>query len=383
MGIGSVRSLMAVEEDALGPVRGETAEVAPDDSLRYVSMSLRTTDDRELLVDLLSRAAGQQVGDRSVSARQFAALDRHRLLMLVPHSWHVDDDLDLASRHRAIAAAELRRRHTMRETVALLDAHGIELRVLKGLATAQLDYSQPAHRQTGDVDLLVRPEDFDGAVEALRGAGADLPRAAPGSELDKGVTLHIDRGQRVDLHWRLTQYSDQPPEVLFGRPAPLPDDSGLAMPADLRLVHAAAHLLYTPPGHRLLSGLADITAIRSRPEVDLDHARDVAIQLGMEGIVSAALRLEADLLARPTGELAAWQPPSRAERRAFVRVDRQLIAEHWLTVRSIEGRRRQARYLWHHATRPAELRGDATNYLSYLRRALPRRLGGQNLADPR
>ena len=52
--------------------------------------------------------------------------------------------------------------------IAGLNAAGIEFRVLKGCATAHLDYPDPSLRLTSDVDLLVRQGQLGAATEVLR-----------------------------------------------------------------------------------------------------------------------------------------------------------------------------------------------------------------------
>ena len=59
----------------------------------------------------------------------------------------------------------------------LLSSAGIRHAVLKGCATAQLDYPDPALRVTGDVDVLIGRDDYSLAIATLEGAG--LRRMAP------------------------------------------------------------------------------------------------------------------------------------------------------------------------------------------------------------
>ena len=59
----------------------------------------------------------------------------------------------------AMAVAVRLERHLLDVSARLGDA-AITVAVLKGAATAHLDYEDPALRQFGDVDLLVHPEDF-------------------------------------------------------------------------------------------------------------------------------------------------------------------------------------------------------------------------------
>jgi hypothetical protein len=90
------------------------------------------------------------------------------------------------------------------ETCAALEAKGIESRVLKGPALAHLAYPDPSLRCFGDVDVLVRPDDYDPAVEVLRSMGARrrFPEPRPGFDrrFGKGVSFATADGMEVDLH---------------------------------------------------------------------------------------------------------------------------------------------------------------------------------------
>lgn len=94
-----------------------------------------------------------------------------------------------------------------RMLLAVLDeltAAGVEPRVLKGSAVAHLDYPKSHERLFGDVDLLVRAEEFDRAVAALTGAGhrRRFPQPRPGFDrrFSKGTSFVTVGGFELDLH---------------------------------------------------------------------------------------------------------------------------------------------------------------------------------------
>ncbi|MFN2538028.1 MAG: nucleotidyltransferase family protein [Mycobacteriales bacterium] len=136
---------------------------------------------------------------------------RHHLLGLL---WHAieDDQLpvtlpqrdEVAREHIQVMGGVLRLEAQLLRVVRALQDEGIETRVLKGSAVAHLDYPDPALRPFGDVDLLVRSDDFDAAVAALKGTG--LPRAfsepRPGFDrrYGKGASFRGDKGFELDLH---------------------------------------------------------------------------------------------------------------------------------------------------------------------------------------
>ena len=53
------------------------------------------------------------------------------------------------------------------ETVDLLRRSGVPTIALKGNATAYLDHADPANRQVGDIDLLIRPDQLEEAMQIL------------------------------------------------------------------------------------------------------------------------------------------------------------------------------------------------------------------------
>ena len=137
-----------------------------------------------------------------------AALVRAAALGLSPDNANDDDErpvadaatVSLAVSHRVqgLLAAALERNVIVADaetTTAVLDAHlaalrtclvaeetavlafdalhgaGVECRVLKGIAIAELDHDDPSHRVFGDADMLVARADYGGALDALSGAG--------------------------------------------------------------------------------------------------------------------------------------------------------------------------------------------------------------------
>lgn len=114
---------------------------------------------------------------------------------------------DQASLHEALGVrliSDLRVEAECVGVVEMLERHGIGSVVLKGLATAHLDYTNPSFRSTNDVDLLVRPPDLLGAVHCLERAGyrRDLPERRPGFDrrFAKDVTMYGPNGVEIDLH---------------------------------------------------------------------------------------------------------------------------------------------------------------------------------------
>lgn len=116
-----------------------------------------------------------------------------------------DDQAHVANeRHVMFLALALRLEATLLRVTELLATRGVGTRVLKGLAVAHLDYPDPALRCSADVDLLVRSEQLEMALEAMQAAGwtRDLPERRPGFDhrFGKEVTLYTERGVEIDVH---------------------------------------------------------------------------------------------------------------------------------------------------------------------------------------
>ena len=92
--------------------------------------------------------------------------------------------------------------------VPYLEEAGVDATVLKGLGLAILDYGGADHRAFGDLDLLVRPGQFDLASRALKDAGyrpvSMAPRVAgDGEEKDLHHRIFERAPFAIDLHHRV------------------------------------------------------------------------------------------------------------------------------------------------------------------------------------
>ena len=279
------------------------------------------------------------------SPRTRALLERHRISTLVPLALVEAPHREwLRQQHLTIAATHLRIRSAATTVLSLLHGAGIETRVLKGLATAELDYPNHQLRHTGDVDLAVRPGDLDRAVELLRdndhrlqptpGAdradGATRPSPSQHPALLRGWTLDAPNGVEVDLHNRLFLRSPFDDELFADAGEQLRLVPGRGLRAEHRLVHAAGHFMIAQPGTRRMSGVVDIARLFHRADLDLDEARRFAAALGVESLVCAGLRVEARLSGRTEvlNALDEWRQPDWLDRATFVAAHRRLVLEH-------------------------------------------------------
>ncbi|MST34077.1 hypothetical protein GHK86_15275, partial [Acidimicrobiaceae bacterium USS-CC1] len=113
-------------------------------------------------------------------------------------------EASLVEAHRNALARDLLVERTVLWAVGCLDASGVDHRVLKGTATAHLDYDDPGLRSFVDADLLVRADQWDRAVAALEEGGARResrePRRGWDRQFAKCVTLTTPDRYEIDLH---------------------------------------------------------------------------------------------------------------------------------------------------------------------------------------
>ena len=107
---------------------------------------------------------------------------------------------------RMAAARERVRYDTVRRLArglfATLRDRGVEAIVLRGLVLAETVYPEPHRRHTHDLDLHVRPDLLDDAIEAARAAGF-AERAEDPDRLPGGVRLVHSSGLPLELHTSL------------------------------------------------------------------------------------------------------------------------------------------------------------------------------------
>lgn len=110
------------------------------------------------------------------------------------------------------------------DALAMLESRAIPCAAFKGVATLAYLYTGPGQRTLQDVDILVRPEQWQKALELLeangfvRSVGGTLDEYlafvhhSPGSAGNEAISLSHDQGTAVDLHWRLGRLD---PEILL------------------------------------------------------------------------------------------------------------------------------------------------------------------------
>jgi len=239
-----------------------------------------------------------------------------------------DAALMVAARNRTmrslVLAAELSR---LADRFA---AAGIPLIALKGPALAQDLFGDPAARDPGDLDLLIRPEHL-AAADALLTAAGYLREATLNEAFSSGILLplldrdiHIayrwpDRRIVVELHWRwfhLTEIVAFDPSLIWEgvRPVQLGGTTVLALSPPVQLLylsfHAAAHqcerLKWLNDLSWLLARLDDATVITA-----IDHARRLGILNLFLAPLLCAAGLGATVLPPPLAGLSQRRPALR------------------------------------------------------------------------
>lgn len=203
-----------------------------------------------------------------------------------------------------------------------LHAKDIRYLVLKGLPLAQRTYGHPLARAAADIDVLVAPEQFDAAREALVAAGYRLQTKFPETPTRRRWHMRIAQNQdfighgaSIELHWRLCgnphlfgmpfdQLHERRGEVaIAGRPyATLGADDELLY----LMCHGAGH------GWASLKWLCDVAMILRG--MDAQRWRHMAARCqaeGLEAVLAATVELcrttfRLDLPAMPSSRRGAF-----------------------------------------------------------------------------
>ena len=333
--------MVTVEFPAARRKRAALFDRIAAEPLAFVDPKLRGTGIAEVLRVPVAQWE-RHVPRRAWGPVELALVRQHRILPPVRSSWFVEElQNDVISLQRQVAILQLKLKAELGRVLKQLSQHEIDARVLKGLATGELDYPSKGMRQTGDVDVLVRPSDLARTLDVLSEYSSHPMDGAVDFHLLKGATVAREPRVEVDLHVRLSQYSRQDPETLMGHGETLAPGQ-LALPAELRLLHAAGHLLWTPPGQRRLSGLLDIGVIVDRG-FDSETLTTLANELGLAGLAGAGLRIEHAVRERP-GQPIDLGNPTELERLAKIRPDRALPFEHLLAISATDGWADRLRY---------------------------------------
>lgn len=272
-----------------------------------------------------------------------AVLRRHRIATLVPtEAVPAPARQGFREELQSAYVTQMRLQAVALEVCGALTDAGIEHRILKGLASAFLDYPRPELRQTGDVDLAIRPNDLTEAERVLGELGATRLPGSRAGELMKGTTWRTLSGIEVDVHTRLFIRSWGDVSVFREPGDPVSQVGSAGLPLALRLVHAAGHVLGSPVGARRMSGTIDVVrllAAEPSPAVVRSHAQ----RLGVEALVGTSLQQIQTMLGQsPWPALDEWPELDWFDQRVLLGDRRRWGLEYLGRMRNVQPGRRLA-----------------------------------------
>jgi len=204
----------------------------------------------------------------------------------------------------------------------------VDVRVLKGAATAHLDHVDPNDRLYGDIDLLVRGPQLGEAIRTLAAEGfaRDLPERRPDFDVRFGKEVPMERYgvDGVDLHsvLALGAFGFALPHAALWPDPESYEVGGVtlrALPVEGRLLHACTTVELGDQRPRV-NALRDVALLSWHVR---DHGKLFSLAPPGRGlfVVRAALercrRLLGDVVAPEMLDVAAEHEPSTWERRAL------------------------------------------------------------------
>jgi hypothetical protein len=249
---------------------------------------------------------------------------------------------------------------SMLMSVGILESAAIEVRVLKGSGVACLDYADASLRPFIDVDLLIRPDQFDAATATLVNAGYvrtfPEPRPAFDRRFSKGTSFESPDGFELDLHrtfvmgpYGLTLdleelWKNSEPFEVGGRTLK-------ALGPEERLLHACYHAALgdTPP--RLLPR-RDIAEMVLFGKHDLDRLHQLSNSSRAASVLAHAVRSTWETLGiADVVSLSAWATAYRASERerkdidVYLRPQSNYAAKSLAAMRALPSWRERAAFL--------------------------------------
>lgn len=240
-----------------------------------------------------------------------------------------------------------------------LQARGIPLCALKGLAACRLDRPHPELRSYFDADLLVRPEHLDSTYSVLASMGLRRRFVEPAEGFDrrfgKGSAFVAPDHREIDLHRTLAMgslgISVDADELWSGVvPITVAGRSMLALGAEARALHACVHAAASsrPPRWQTL---LDLIAL-DRADLDLSRFTELCRSWRYDEVVTRALHILTEELGpglTPHLDVAARQLRStrwqRTTLRAYRRVGAGYAARTLVALPVIDGWWERARFV--------------------------------------
>ncbi len=234
--------------------------------------------------------------------------------------------------HHPLLRSSLAAEENMVAVTTVLRDAGLEVRTLKGCATAHLDHDDPALRITSDADLLVPARQLSRAARAL---GKLVERASSVPDRREGWTdryndertVQLQTGGWIDLHQYIAP-------GYFG--LPIPQDALFAQPdhftlagveiagldPTMRLLHAGLH---AATANTWMHSQRDVPVMVTRGQADWQRVVELATRWRIEAMLAAGVRQAWSTFGLERHPFADWAASVRAtgkQRVAIAIVDR-------------------------------------------------------------
>jgi hypothetical protein len=222
--------------------------------------------------------------------------------------------------HATMLSSNLVLERLLLEVTATLGTAGVDAYVLKGPALARLLYPDPSIRLFGDLDLLIRSEDYDQACKALTSAGYERqywgPRPGWDERFTKGTIFRSDDGCELDIHRTLALGPYGLRIVLddvFANPVTfrIAHRDVLALAPEIRFLHGCFHTALGDIVPRLVP-MRDVAEMLLGPPLDLPRVKELIARWRAGAVVARAIALTSDQLGLPelpmATEAAGFQP---------------------------------------------------------------------------
>jgi hypothetical protein len=259
-----------------------------------------------------------------------------------------DHERRLFERHRNAMLLVVSLERRLLEVVDALQTAGAAAVALKGAAVAHTFYPNPSLRTYGDVDVLVRTDDWALACSALGDLGFRriLPEPRPrfDQRFGKGAAFVDPEGVEIDLHRTLALgafglWID--PAELFEGTSELRLGGKVLRRLDdtLSLLHVGVHASIGRP-RPLLMPLRDVVQVAWAGEIDWDRLRALAERWRLSVPIGHALQTAAEVLEARIPEGAARLSSARSgrlERRVFTAYTTERAARGGIALSTLWG----------------------------------------------
>lgn len=207
-------------------------------------------------------------------------------------------------------SSNVRKLAELQRVLAALGGKGIGAICLKGPVASEVIFGDPGLYPSGDIDLLVRPEDMDGTTECLTTMGYSILHSGYDEYRDYFMRelSHISMGDGkfvIEPHWNLFfRYFNADPSLWWeGATAAGPGGSSY------RLLSPESDVIYNSfrlffKGFAPLRFLVILAELIRHYEGEMDWARlqQTARALNFSGVLCVCLRLAHELLGAPVPE---------------------------------------------------------------------------------